>query len=562
MVGLISENDSKVLGGTGFIKNAVLYKDLFAFYDAYVNLLSLDSNDIPNYCKLTKGRLCLEGICLFMKNYASELGFETLNLTLGYLKVLYYTIASYSNGKTFPDRKAIEVEFRAYKDASTKVFVQAKEKVKVAEQSYNLSKEDFEKHNNSCAGKKVTARVLDGAFIVFLVLAFMSAMVAFSFYFISKIPLQSAIISATALLVVCLSVAITLKIISKKLEARAGEMTYELQNKKRTKDLEAKKFASEKDNLNRIISERYEFKNNFSWALTDYYSPLSFEEIAKLAKEYRLLSYNIKLDVLALFKNQSSEATSIINQLKHLSKSDKMKDLEEIYEQIDAKDWLKYNSEVRVEFLKRFIQQASKTFEWKLDFNGTKIDPFGINAKLLAKEQIVYLKSQDDLFVTSSLDKFLNTNLVKNEKILFLEGSATCESLRELKAQYISHFYNYNETKKYDNLFYENKMTGAAKVSEDIIDNYSKIPTFVWLKIKSAENQLNMANPKSSTIRQLEEIIAENEGGELSFFEDLENGEDSKEKVNLVAEIYAEDVEGFGIKYTFGENTFIGYRLA
>ncbi len=71
-----------------------------------------------------------------------------------------------------------------------------------------------------------------------------------------------------------------------------------------------------------------------------------------------------------------------------------------------------------------------------------------------------------------------------------------------------------------------------------------------------------MANPKSSTIRQLEEIIAENEGGELSFFEDLENGEDSKEKVNLVAEIYAEDVEGFGIKYTFGENTFIGYRLA
>ena len=62
---------------------------MLAFYDAYENLMSQNVSKLPAYC-YKKGQFYLEGICLFFKDYASELGFESVRLSLEYLKILYY----------------------------------------------------------------------------------------------------------------------------------------------------------------------------------------------------------------------------------------------------------------------------------------------------------------------------------------------------------------------------------------------------------------------------------------------------------------------------------------
>ena len=49
MVSLIREQDNSVLSKDGFVKNAVFYKDLFAFYDAYTKLMKTDTADLPGY---------------------------------------------------------------------------------------------------------------------------------------------------------------------------------------------------------------------------------------------------------------------------------------------------------------------------------------------------------------------------------------------------------------------------------------------------------------------------------------------------------------------------------
>lgn len=562
MIGLISKGDSEVLANSGFIKNAVFYKDMLAFYDAYSKLLSLEADEIPNYCKVGKGNLCLEGICLFMKNYQSELGFESVKLTLGYLKVLYYTIASYSDGKNFPDRKIIEQEFRTYKDASKQMADVAEKQIAEADAKYKQSKAEHDDLKRKYASRLVSARIVEGLFVVFLVLGFMSAMVVMSFYFMNKLSILVASLVAAGVFVVLIGISIGLKVLSKKLDRSAGDLAYTLQNKKRVKDTDYAQVVKAKDGLNRIVSERQEFKYNFSKILAEYRKPIKFEKVIKLAKEYRLLSYNVKLDVIALFENHENEVRSMLSDLSKASKFSDMKAMTEIYKKINEYDWFKYNSQLILEFIRNFSAVAEKTFEWKLDINGVKVDPFGIDVKKLAKEQIVYLKSRDDLFVSAPLDKFMNTNLVKNENILTFESKATPEAIRELKSQYISHFFDYDSTKKYNNLFYDKKLSGNAKISSDIIEDNSIIPTFAWLKIKCAECKLGMNNASSATIAQIEKIVEGYEGGTPYVVDKLNVVVADNEDISPFAGALAEDLENFGVKYTYGEATFIGYRLS
>ena len=118
MAPLIDKDDYKVMKNTKFVKNAVFYKDMFAFYDAYTLILNSEKTKLPNYCFLLNGNYCLEGICLLMSDYASELSFESLKLSLDYLKTIYYTIASFSDDENLPEKSVIEEEFEMYKKAS------------------------------------------------------------------------------------------------------------------------------------------------------------------------------------------------------------------------------------------------------------------------------------------------------------------------------------------------------------------------------------------------------------------------------------------------------------
>ena len=114
MLKFIESKDYTFLKSNTFEKNAVYYKDLLVFYDAYTNLLNANPESLPNYC-YWNGNYCLEGICLFMKDYSSELGFESIKLTLNYLKFLYYSLAAYSKLGEFPERSVIEEDYESYK---------------------------------------------------------------------------------------------------------------------------------------------------------------------------------------------------------------------------------------------------------------------------------------------------------------------------------------------------------------------------------------------------------------------------------------------------------------
>ena len=98
MLKLLNKDDNLVMSNSRFIKNATFYKDAFALFDLFENLQNTKKSELPNYC-LENGKYCLQGFCLVAKNYASELMFETIKLSLDYLEILYYSIAVYANEK-------------------------------------------------------------------------------------------------------------------------------------------------------------------------------------------------------------------------------------------------------------------------------------------------------------------------------------------------------------------------------------------------------------------------------------------------------------------------------
>ena len=50
MIHLINKNDKDVISTAGFVKNAVFYKDMLAFYDSYYKLMSEKPSSLPSYC--------------------------------------------------------------------------------------------------------------------------------------------------------------------------------------------------------------------------------------------------------------------------------------------------------------------------------------------------------------------------------------------------------------------------------------------------------------------------------------------------------------------------------
>ena len=56
MFSLISADDCKVMVNSRFVKNAVFYKDLFAFFDTYEKLMAEDKKSLPSFCVDKNGK--------------------------------------------------------------------------------------------------------------------------------------------------------------------------------------------------------------------------------------------------------------------------------------------------------------------------------------------------------------------------------------------------------------------------------------------------------------------------------------------------------------------------
>ena len=170
MFQVIKSDDIKVLSSSRFVKNATFYKDMFAFFDAYEKLTTDHKKSLPNFCFVNKKEFCLEGLCLVMRMYASELGFETLKLTADYLRVLYFTICAYSTDKKTVEREAIEVEFEEYKKASKQVVDASEKEVSDKEAVYFAKKQKYDQGANKYARKLVGSQVFNILFVVSLIL--------------------------------------------------------------------------------------------------------------------------------------------------------------------------------------------------------------------------------------------------------------------------------------------------------------------------------------------------------------------------------------------------------
>ena len=79
MFKLLKSEDKSVLNNSSFVKNAVLYKDMLCFYEAYSQVMK-HKDKLPNFCYSKGKEVCIEGICLLVKMYATEFKFETLNI--------------------------------------------------------------------------------------------------------------------------------------------------------------------------------------------------------------------------------------------------------------------------------------------------------------------------------------------------------------------------------------------------------------------------------------------------------------------------------------------------
>lgn len=561
MVNLINRNDKDVIASAGFIKNAIFYKDMLAFYDAYKQLMEQKVTKLPSYC-YKKGVYYLDGICLFFKDYASELGFESVKLSLEYLKVLYYTIASYSEDGELPEREVLEKEFDVYKNASVELAVSTSKEMEEAKNKFASVKNDYVGSTNDYAKKLVSARLLEGFCTVFIVFTVILGMLAYTCHFLGKFTFIESTIIAGVIIAVGFGFCGLLKFLSKRKQTDANGINYTLQGKKQKKDLEEIEYTKILDKFNKINSEKYEYNSNFSAELKKYAKVLSFEEILERAKEYKFLSYNMKLDLLGLFESQEQEIKEIvevINGVTHPETADK--EFERIYAEIQEKDWLYFNNEVRFEFIKRMADVSEFTYSYTVKSEGKKVNPFGISVKALSKEPIVYLKSNDDLFVSATLDKFLNTRYIKNTKTLELKGLKNVDALKRVKMEFASHFFDYEGTIKYNNLFHATKLQDGIKIPIDIIENNRKVPTYVYMKLKLIESRLGLSNSDAPTIHQIAKLVEnfENDGVFEKMLKADMTEDDMNAKVNSETCTF-EDL-GYAVKYTFEDGSFIGYRI-
>lgn len=561
---LLNAEDSKKFNGRGLAKNAMFYKDLLAFYDAYDFLMEKKPAELPNYC-YWNGNYSLEGICLFMRDYACELGFESLRLELNYLRILYYTIASYSEGDTLVEREVFEQEFEKYRQVSETETKSATDERLMLESELGRTSADYKQKSQ----KNLKTKTLSGTFnvlaIFFLLLGIFCVIAPLTFYFLDTLKLVVSLIISLACVIVGVILFIVFKRLSRKYDSKETGAAYELQMSKQSKDESMKDLGKTFSNYSKLLCEKYECQNN----LTDEIfgkARLSYEEILSHACDYSVLSYNIKRDCILMFKSQQKDINEILAMLTGKTKTDATPaTLSEIYRKIEEKDWLFYNNLVRFAFLNKYIETAESSYSWELGSGKNKFTPFGVDIKKIAKEQVAFLKDSQSLFVSTSIDKLEKSNFLKKQDVLKIKKGLDSDEVRTLKVSYITKFYDYEKVKNYNNIFYDKKFGDGAKVPEVILEKYSKIPLLAYVKLRLLETQTGLDNSDNSVIKNIaENLFADDKLVLVDVSAEVEEivisaEEPVKETVYECDESI--EIDEFRTKYTVGGNSFIGYKM-
>ena len=563
MVPLINKDDNLVMNRSNFLKNAIFFKDMLAFYNAYENIMNQNPEELPNYC-YHKGKYYLEGICLFISNYSSEFEFESLKLTLDYLKVIYYTLAGYSQDGNMPEKSLIEAEILEYQKACDVSIEVTSKNIEQKTQELEEKQNKFNKVTDGYAKQLILTNIYNVLSIFFLIAGLMVGMLFFSFYHTGILSLNSAFIIAVISVVVGLSLHILFKHLTNKYRESSNDTAYSIQSKKSTKDDTTSQLNTLKNSYNQVLCEKYYYSKSTFESLLPYRTVLSFSEILVRAKEYKLLSYNYEKDIVDIFENQTKEVKSIIKDIEKFNANTQISTISEKYAEIAEKDFLYYNNHIRFAFLNKFIETAEKSLDWKIPYNGKLVNPFDVAVKKLAHEQVVYLKDKDDLFVTAPLNKLLSTKYIKNLNGFKLKNLNTIENIKAAKVEFSEHFYDYQKTSKYDNLFYDKKIQDGVKIPEEVLTQDNKIPTIMAVRLKLAESKINADNCNAQTISQIAEVILKYEiniGKEVYYNKELKTNKLASDYNNFVLDDFNNTLD-YSFVISDGAVEFRAYNLS
>ena len=566
MFKLINKEDSKVFSSSMFIKNADFFKDEIAFFDAFSKLCEKELRDLPNYCAFQSGKLCLEGVCLFFKTYASEFGFKTIDLSLDYLKTLYYAIAALSSDGVVVEKDVVLNEYLVYKEANEKQFAAINGKLSKVEQVHHDNLNKFERSNNKYARSFVAAKVLNIVAIVVVVLSFLAAVIPVAFYYAQRIELKSMLLETIGILLIGLIIKFELNIISKYLSEFAMDCAYTLQTLKKNKDATFVVLNEMKLQNSKILSEHYEYSKGLNADIVK--NNLEFDQVLKLATKKHIMSFNIRADVLKMDNEQQKEVYQILDRLANVSANDVGR-LENIYGDICEKDYLKYNNLIRFSFLNRFIENATITKNWRLDLAGVQTNPFDIDAKRIADEQIVYVQNENEPVVTR-LSVFFDTKLAKKKKELQLKNIKNETSYNVAKMEYINRFCNYEKIKKIDSDFFASEEENSKQLSSEIKNDTRQIPAYVSLRLALIKNRIICNTLGAVEFEKIKNILSSYELSKGDENQEVKTktfiNEDTVENKNFIRSIFeCDEIRDIGndkVLCIYGNQQFIGFKLS
>lgn len=555
MFKLLKPDDKSFLNNANFVKNAVFYKDMMCFYEAYRKICE-NKEKLPNFCFAKKDELCLEGICLLIKMYASEFRFETLKLTLDYLKILYYTVASYADGDEV-DKEDIIKEIDEYREASFKYCAEQREIVESKQKAVkNQENEIKTKLKKSQSQKKngTAISIFAIAFLVLSVLGISAPVLLMNFKPDNKLLFGISI----GAVVFGLILGIILKIVGKRLLNMSSDLVFHTQNLKKEHETAVQELSDLQIKYYKIYCEKYEYKTSFTEIFSRYSRLLTIDEIIAKASKYKMLSYNMVYDINRLFKTQQKEISEIVSDIENISLGVGYKEsFERIYSRVLEQDWLYYNSEIRLNFLKRFTDIGERDYDWKLMVNGKKISPFDVDIREVSREMVAFSSAQDRKMITAPLSEIVKTKYFKNLDQLNFKNGYSIDELKKVKANYLKHFYDFKIANKLTNVFYDKKENQKIRNLEMPIEVLESVPTLVMLKLKLLENLAGLGNSDASVIKSISESIFEEVAHEeretyVLTEEDIDYPKFTAEKM--------EEFDDHYVYYVNGEKK-IGYKI-
>lgn len=503
MLKILNEEDKTVLGSANFTKNAVLYKDLIAFCEVYDKILD-SQGKLPNFCFDTNGKLCVEGVCFLMKMYATEFGFETLKLTLDYLKILYYTMASFADDDGVVQELDIEEEFYEYKAAGAEFCDKKKEEVNAEQARLKQLKNSINAQSMKSVSMEKRAATCKVLAIVLCVLSVLGISGALLVFFATSAS-SFAFIASVCLVVLGFLVSVILLFRRKSLLNHASDMSYHVKNLKKELNDKLLMFDAVQLKYHKVFCEKNEYDVCFSSRLSTLAKPLPFEEILSKANAYSLLSYNVPYDIARLFKTQQREIDLMISNISSVTLADGgVDELSAIYNEILQQDWLFYNAEIKYHFLKKFVDLADKNFDWKIELNGEKINPYNISIRELLHENIAFSEDGGKKIILANLSDFTKTKYFNSLDEMGFNDGFSVDSLKKVKSNYLSHFYNLNALEGENVLIQKGGKFSAGKVD---LNGFERIPTLVNLKLKVLESDAGLGNSDAKVITNIADSL-------------------------------------------------------